>query len=54
MIKQIVKKNNMPLAENDIDRFIDVAKEKKMSLGSEIEITRALNILLKSEIFTPK
>ena len=54
MIKQIVKKNNMPLAENDIDRFIDVAREKKMSLGSEIEITRALNILLKSEIFTPK
>ena len=51
MIKQIIKKNKLALAENNIDDFIDVAREKKLSLRSEEEITRALNILINSEIF---
>ena len=46
MIKQIVKKHNIPLAEKDIDFFIDVAREKKMPLTSEQEITLALNVLV--------
>ena len=50
MIKQIIKKNKLTLAENNIDDFIDVAREKKLSLRSEEEITRALNILINSEI----
>lgn len=54
MIKQIVKKHKMALAENDIDRFIDVARDKKLPLGSEREITGALNILLNSGAFKSK
>ena len=54
MIKQIVKNNKLALKESDIDFFIDVAREKKLSLGSEREITAALNILLNSGIFKSK
>jgi hypothetical protein len=54
MIKQIIKKNNIPLKESDIDLFIDLAREKRMPLRSEEEITRALNILMESGIFKPK
>jgi hypothetical protein len=54
MIKQIVKKNKLALKESDIDFFIDVAREKKLTLGSEREITAALNILLNSGIFKSK
>ena len=54
MIKQIVKKNKLALKDSDIDFFIDVAREKKLSLGSEREITSALNILLNSGIFKSK
>jgi hypothetical protein len=50
MIKQIIKKRNMPLREKEIDRFMDVAREKKLPLGSEKEITVALNILMNSGI----
>jgi hypothetical protein len=54
MIKQIVKKNKLALKESDIDFFIDVAREKKLTLRSEREITAALNILLNSGIFKSK
>ena len=54
MIKQIVKNNKLALKESDIDFFIDVAREKKLTLGSEREITAALNILLNSGIFKSK
>lgn len=54
MIKQIVKKNKLTLAENDIDRFIDIARERKLTLASEREITSALHILLNSGIFKSK
>jgi hypothetical protein len=50
MIKQIIKKRNMPLREKQIDRFMDVARERKLPLGSEREITAALNILMNSGI----
>jgi hypothetical protein len=54
MIKQIVKKNKLALKEDDIDFFMDVAREKKLTLGSEREITSALYILLNSGIFKSK
>jgi hypothetical protein len=54
MIKQIVKKNKLALKEDDIDFFMDVAREKKLPLGSEREITAALNILLNSGVFKSK
>ena len=54
MIKQIIKKHKMPLGEGDIDMFMDVAREKKLSLGSEREITAALNILINSGIIKSK
>ena len=54
MIKQVIKKNNMPLGEGDIDFFMDVAREKKLSLGSEREITSALYILLNTGIIKSK
>lgn len=54
MIKQIIKKRNMPLGEGDIDMFMDVAREKKLSLGSEREITSALYILLNTGIIKSK
>jgi lantibiotic modifying enzyme len=54
MIKQIVKKNKLALKEVDIDFFMDVAREKKLPLGSEREITAALNILLNSGVFKSK
>jgi len=54
MIKQIVKKNKLALAENDIERFIDAAKVRKLPLGSEREITAALNILINSGVFKTK
>jgi len=50
MIKQIIKKRNMPLREKQIDRFMDVARERKLPLGSEREITAALNILMNGGI----
>ena len=54
MIKQIIKKQKMPLGEGDIDFFMDVAREKKLSLGSEREITSALYILLNTGIIKSK
>jgi hypothetical protein len=48
MIKQIIKKHKMPLGEKNIDRFMDVARERKLPLGSERQITAALNILMNS------
>ena len=54
MIKQIIKKHKMPLGEGDIDMFMDVAREKKLSLGSEREITAALNILINTGIIKSK
>jgi hypothetical protein len=54
MIKQIIKKHKMPLGEGDIDFFMDAAREKKLSLGSEREITAALNILINSGIIKSK
>jgi hypothetical protein len=54
MIKQVIKKHKMPLGEGDIDMFMDVAREKKLSLGSEREITSALYILLNTGIIKSK
>jgi hypothetical protein len=54
MIKQIIKKHKMSLGEGDIDMFMDAAREKRLPLGSEREITAALNILINSGIIKSK
>ena len=54
MIKQVIKKRKMALGEDDIDMFMDAAREKKLSLGSEREITSALYILLNTGIIKSK
>ena len=54
MIKQVIKKRKMALGEDYIDMFMDAAREKKLSLGSEREITSALYILLNTGIIKSK